>query len=212
MLKKALSIWAKNIYIPKIKRGLPKKNWTFIKINCLTFLDFLIVFIGGSNQKIFRSFINFFSHFSICWAFSLIFLLLFCTMGKEIGCFSKIIDQNYPFQHWRNLFYHIQILIHHLKVIRHEHLSCLELIIKILPPILFFKYRWHPLMCNTTKNKITVFRPHLQPLIWGHWKLHLLLHLLSYKQQNNRPLLVKNICVFRLTVNIIMLPSVSNQG
>ena len=58
------------------------------------------------------------------------------------------------------------------------------------------------------KNEITVFGPHLQPLIWCHWMLDFLLHLFSYTQQINYPLLVNNICVFRLTVNFLMLPSV----
>ena len=48
---------------------------------------------------------------------------------------------------------------------------------------------------------------HLTPL-----KLHYILHMLSYTQQNNYPLMVKNICIFRFTVDLLMLPSVSNHG
>ena len=36
--------------------------------------------------------------------------------------------------------------------------------------------------CVTPQNKITVFRPLLQPLMWRHWMLHCILHLLSYTQ------------------------------
>ena len=124
----------------------------------------MIFFIGGSNQfyfliinQIFYLIFRFveLSHLSSFIIFSI--LVLFCTMGKEISNFSKIIDQNYPLQHQRNLFYHLQLLIYHLQVIWHEHLSRLDLIIKTLLPIktrTFFKYKWHPLMCNTTKIKL----------------------------------------------------------
>ena len=37
------------------------------------------------------------------------------------------------------------------------------------------------------------------------------MHLLSYTKQNNYPLLVKDICVSGSTVNILMMPSVSNH-
>ena len=56
-----------------------------------------------------------------------------------------------------------------------------------------------------------MFRPNIQPLVWHHSRLHYLLHLLSYKKQNNYPLMVKNICVSRLPLNLLMLTSVSNH-
>ena len=64
-------------------------------------------------------------HLSYLWS-----LVLFCTMDKEIGSFSTIIYQNYPLQHWRKLFYNLQLLIHYLQMIRHKHISRLNLIIK----------------------------------------------------------------------------------
>ena len=56
-------------------------------------------------------------------------------MGKEISRFSNINNRNYPLKHSRNLFYHLQLLIHHMQVIRQEHLFHLNLIIKTLPKI-----------------------------------------------------------------------------
>ena len=53
-------------------------------------------------------------------------------MGKVIGRFSNILDQKYPHQHSRNLFYLLQLLTHHLKVIRQENLFHINLIIKTL--------------------------------------------------------------------------------
>ena len=70
-------------------------------------------------------------------------------MGKEIGSFSKIIDRNYQLQHLRNLFYNIKLLIHHLQVIRNEHLSRLNLIIKTLLQI---KTRTAPQIQMTPTN------------------------------------------------------------
>ena len=114
------------------------------------------------------------------------FIVLICTMGKKIGNFSNIIYWNYPLQHSRKLFYRIKLIIHHLQVIRHEHPSHLNLIIKTLLQIktittpqiqMTAPHVWHH------KNKITVFRPHLQPLVWRHWTLHYILHLLSHIQQ-----------------------------
>ena len=47
------------------------------------------------------------------------FIVLICIMGKEICRFSEIIDRNYQFQHSRNMFYHLHLLMHHLQVIQH---------------------------------------------------------------------------------------------
>ena len=47
--------------------------------------------------------------------------------------YTKIINRNCPLQHSRNLFYNPQLLIHHLRVIPHKHLSRLDLIINTLP-------------------------------------------------------------------------------
>ena len=53
--------------------------------------------------------------------------------------------------------------------------------------------------CVTPRKRITVFSPHLQPLILRHWMLHCILRLLSYAKQLNYSSLVKYICVFWLT-------------
>ena len=84
------------------------------------------------RKKIFIDLLSFliYSHLSYFWL-----LVLFCTMGKEIGRLKKIIYQDYPLQHWGKLFYHIHLLIHHLQVIPHKHLSRIDLIIKTLLPI-----------------------------------------------------------------------------
>ena len=55
--------------------------------------------------------------------------------------------------------------------------------------------------CVTKWKKITVFRSHLQPLIWFHWMLHRILHLLSYIKLLNYPPLVKKI-VFQINKKI----------
>ena len=47
-------------------------------------------------------------------------------------------------QYSGNLFYHIQILIHHLQVIQHGHLSCTNSIIKTLQPM-----KTRPFFTNT---------------------------------------------------------------
>ena len=139
--------------------------------NILRFLD--IFHRGGSNQnKYFNhsskqiSFFDLLSFLAYTHLSSFRFLVLICTMGNEIGRFSKIIDQKYPLQHSRNLFYqlqllihnlHLQLLMHNLQVIRHKYPYLLDLIINKLPPIktrTFFKYRWHPLIFNTTKTKL----------------------------------------------------------
>ena len=53
-------------------------------------------------------------------------------MGNEIGRFTKIIDRNYPPQQSINLFYPIQLIIHHLQVVPHENIFRLDLIINTL--------------------------------------------------------------------------------
>ena len=66
--------------------------------------------------------------------------------------------------------------------------------------------------CVTPRKKISVFRPQLHPLVWHHWSLLYLFYLLSYQKQHMYPHLAKNICVSKLTTNLLMLLSVSNQG
>ena len=70
-------------------------------------------------------------------------------MGKEIGRFSNIIDRKNPIQQSRNLFYHIQLLIDHLQVIRHEHPSHIRFIIKTLLQI---KTRTRPQIQMTSNH------------------------------------------------------------
>ena len=50
------------------------------------------------------------------------------------------------------------------------------------------------------------------PLVWHHWSLLYLFYLLSYWKQHIYPHLVNNICISRLTTNLLMLLNVSNQG
>ena len=136
-------------------------------------------------------------------------------MARKFVVFSKIINWSYPHKHSRNLFYHIQMVMHNLQVIQHEHPSHINLIINTLLQI---KIITTPQIQMTSthlehyKNKITVFRPHLRPLGWRHWTIHYLLYLLSYTEQQKLPLLVNNISVFIFTVDLLMLPSVSNHG
>ena len=113
------------------------QNWFF------TFFDLLIFFIGGlTKQNILNIHQNRFSNFSIYWAFSFIiiyhifsFYYYFAPWARKLFVFTNIIDQNYPIQHSRNLFYNIQLLIHHLQLIPHEHLSRLDLIVNTLIPM-----------------------------------------------------------------------------
>ena len=86
----------------------------------------------------FWSFIHFFLMFrfvDISHSFSIIifwiFWYYFVPWSRKLVKFTKIFDQNHPLQNWRNLFYHLQLLIHHLQVVRQEHLSRLHLIISI---------------------------------------------------------------------------------
>ena len=108
--------------------------------------------------------------------------------GQGSWSFLNITDRNYQLQHSRNLFYNLHMLIHHMQVIWHEHPYRLNFIIKTLLQI---KTRTTPQIQMASnhvqhhEHKITVFRPHLQPLIWPHWILHCILHLLSYTQQLN---------------------------
>ena len=116
MLSRDLSIWAKKLYSLS-KKGFKKLFWTFIKMFCLSFIDFF--HWGVSPSKIFWSFINFF-HFSIPWAFSFNFiyhifdcLYYFTQYERNLVVFTKIPDSNDPLQHWRKLFYHFQLLVYH---------------------------------------------------------------------------------------------------
>ena len=53
-------------------------------------------------------------------------------MARKLVVFSKVMDRKYSLQHSRNLFYHLQLLIHNLQVIQHKHPSRPNLIIKTL--------------------------------------------------------------------------------
>ena len=62
--------------------------------------------------------------------------------------------------------------------------------------------------CVTPRKKYQcsghIYTPWLTPLLY-------LLYLLRYQKQWNYPRLVNNICVFKLTANLLMLLNVSNQ-
>ena len=60
---------------------------------------------------------------------------------------------------------------------------------------------------QNTSVQETSTPPLLTPLITNY-----LLRLLSYRKQRNYPQLVNNICVSRLTANILILLNVSDQG
>ena len=147
----------------------PNVFWTLIKIGFSHSFDLLIFFIYPQLSYFY-------------------FLLLFCTMDKDICCLKN--NWKYPFQHSRNLLYRLQLLMHYLQVIIHEHLSRLDLIINTLPKIITrttsqinmtSSHVWH------YKNKITLFRPHIIPIIWIHWMINCLFRLISYTQQLNCP-------------------------
>ena len=103
---------------------------------------------------------------------------------------SNIIDRNYPLQHSKNMFYHLQLIIHHVQVIWHECPSRLNLILNTLIQIKkeqHLKYRLHPINCTI---KLT---PLNDTLYLKYVKLHTTTKL--------RPT-GKNICVFWLTKKI----------
>ena len=101
---------------------------------------FLDIFTGGgSNQFLFIIHKN--SHFLFVELSHLSSFITFSFSGTNLHhgqgnwSFSKISNWNYPLQYSRYLFYHLQLLIHNLQVIQHEHISRLKLIIKKLPQI-----------------------------------------------------------------------------
>ena len=112
LLKRARIIWAKNLYSLN-KMGSHQKNYFVHSSKSIFILNIY------QNHFLF----SIYSHLSYFW-----FLWLFCTMVA----FINKIDQNYPLQQARNLFYNINLLMHHLQVITHIHLSCLDLIINTL--------------------------------------------------------------------------------
>ena len=143
LYRSSLSIRAKNIY-PLSKQESYQKNILDIPQNQnFTFFGFWYFSYGVSPKTYFEhSSKLIFSHFSICSSFS--FILIYHIFGfywyfhhgkGHLVIYTKIINQNYPLQHSRNLVYHHWLLIHHLQVIPHGHLSCLDLIISTKLPI-----------------------------------------------------------------------------
>ena len=67
--------------------------------------------------------------------------------------------------------------------------------------------------CVTPKrHNIIVQATSTPPRLRHHWSLLYLFYLLSYQKQHIYPHLVNNICASKLTTNLLMLLSVSNQG
>ena len=136
------------------------------------------------------------SHLSSFIIFSI--LLLFFTMDKDIGCFYKnnqlelstpILKKpalSYSASHTSSTHTSISSRLDNKHIITNHNKNNTSNKDDIQS-------------CVTPRKQITMFMPHLQPLIWRHWILHCILYILSYTQQINYPPPVKNICVFRLT-------------
>ena len=87
-------------------------------------------------------------------------------MGKDIGRYFKHNQSKISTPTLKKPIYHINLLIHYMQVIRHGNLSHLNLILKIV----LQKKKTTPQIYMTSTHvlyhkKITVFRPHLHPLI-----------------------------------------------
>ena len=111
-------------------------------------VSIFLVFPQGRDipNTIFRLFIKNFTYFDLCQFFSHnliyhIFVLQYslAPWARLLVILTNIIDQKYPLQHSRNLYYHLQHIIHHIKLLRHEQLYHINLNIKI---VLQFKTRW----------------------------------------------------------------------
>ena len=122
-----------------MQKGFIKRKSTFIQTYYLSFFDFLTFSIGGGGNPniIFRLFIKFFTQFDFCQFFSHnlinhIFILQYSLVpwARKLVILSNIIVQKYPLQHSRNLYYHLQQIIHHIQLIRHEQLYHINLKIK----------------------------------------------------------------------------------
>ena len=50
--------------------------------------------------------------------------------ARLLAVLTNIINQKYPLQHSRNLYYHLQHIIHHIQLLRHEQLYHINLSIK----------------------------------------------------------------------------------
>ena len=137
-------------------------------------------------------------------------LVLFCTMSKEIGRFyknnrSKLSTPTLNKPVLLSSDYHASSAINSTRKsissrLYNKHITTNQISNNIS--------NTDDIHSCVTSHKNIVFRPHLQPLIWRHWMLQFLLHLLIYTQKLNYPLMVNNICVFRLSVNFLVLPSV----
>ena len=101
---------------------------------------------GGDNPNIiFRLFTKLFTYFDFCRFFSHniiyhIFVLqyLLASWARLLVILTTIFDQKYPLQHSRNLYYHLQHIIHHIQLLRHKQLYHINLNIKT---VLKFKTR-----------------------------------------------------------------------
>ena len=117
------------------------------KHNCCHFSIFRL-FPQGRNipNIILRLFIKLFTSFGFCRFFSHniiyhIFGLQYSLAPWEriLVVLTNIINQKYQVQHSRNLYYHLQQIIHHIQLIR-PHLLCL--INFNINTVLPFKTRW----------------------------------------------------------------------
>ena len=128
-------------YIPLLNRGLTKKS-DIHQNRFFNFFNLWSFHSGVSSKKHFEHSSKLISsHFSIYSSLS--FILIYHIFGsyyyfppwaRTLVVYAKLIDQNYPIQQSRNLVYHHWILINHLQVIPHEHLSRIDLMInKLLP-------------------------------------------------------------------------------
>ena len=113
--------------------------WISIKIIIFTFINFWYFSFGVSYKKnITQSWYfqkNLFVHPINLFSFIIFRFYYHVPLWERTWVvYTKIIDHTYPPQHSRNLVYY-QLLIHHLQVLPHQHLSCLDLIINTLLPI-----------------------------------------------------------------------------
>ena len=120
-----LSVFWLNKLYSLSRTGSLKKIQHSSKLNDLPFSVFRVFYGGGGvtknniliihqNNLIYFDLLSFhnYPHFSYFH-----FIVIIGTMGKQIGRFSNITDQKYPLQHSRNLFYHLQLIIHYMQVI-----------------------------------------------------------------------------------------------
>ena len=111
-----------------MQKGVHQKNIFNIHQNILfvIFRSFDCFHRGGDNPTIiFRLFIKIFTYFNFCQFFS--YNIIYHIFGlqyslepwaRKLVVLTNIIDQKYPLQHSRNLYYHLQQTIYHIQLIR----------------------------------------------------------------------------------------------